>query len=50
MVMESVTEIKCGLVNLPSLRGGEAERRMAERMAVTLPLPFVPAMWHVGRV
>jgi len=48
--MESVREIKCGLLYLPTLRVGEAERRIEERMAVTLPLPFVPAIWHVGRV
>ena len=48
--MESATDIRCGLLYLPTLRGGEGERRMEERMAVALPFPFVPAIWHVGRV
>lgn len=45
-----MTDIKCGLLYLPSFRGGEADRRIDEMIAVTLPFPFVPAIWHVGRV
>ena len=41
---------RCGLLNRPTESGGDDAWRIEERRAETLPFPFVPAIWHVGRL
>jgi len=48
IMMESRTEIRCGLLNLPTVN--PLACNIEATSAETLPFPLVPVIWIVGRV